>query len=213
MEAVRITSWFPKYNGPHFGLLPSSIHTLTRLGGKGVWNSTYELRPHIASPMFHDNTHLCTSQRGRDTSAWFLLWTLTPISLSRMFSVLFPFVSDLSKSRVWWRWTCHTAPFPIFDTLFPDLDILYNVGAHEGTNDAHGTLAEVSHFLFLLHICCFALPSEFIDRQLVVDITSLWVPSVYWAGKFSGRRGCVLNLKVFLPLIMAFFSPLRGARF
>ena len=33
---VRITSWYPKFNGCHFGLSPSSIHKMTRLVGKMV---------------------------------------------------------------------------------------------------------------------------------------------------------------------------------
>ena len=30
--AVRITSWYPKFNGNHFGLPPSCIHKMTGLG-------------------------------------------------------------------------------------------------------------------------------------------------------------------------------------
>ena len=33
---VRITSWYPNFNGSHFGLPPSSIHRMTGLGGKFV---------------------------------------------------------------------------------------------------------------------------------------------------------------------------------
>ena len=36
MGLVRITSWYPKFNGSHFGLPPSSIHKMTGLGGKMV---------------------------------------------------------------------------------------------------------------------------------------------------------------------------------
>ena len=31
-----ITSWYPNFNGSHFGLPPSSIHRITGLGGKFV---------------------------------------------------------------------------------------------------------------------------------------------------------------------------------
>ena len=31
MGPVRITSWYPDFNGSHFGLLPSSIHSMTGL--------------------------------------------------------------------------------------------------------------------------------------------------------------------------------------
>ena len=34
MGAVCIKSWYPKFNGSHFGLPPSSIHKMTGLGGK-----------------------------------------------------------------------------------------------------------------------------------------------------------------------------------
>ena len=36
MAVVRNSSWYPKFNGSHFGLPPSSIHKMTRLGGKMV---------------------------------------------------------------------------------------------------------------------------------------------------------------------------------
>ena len=46
--AVRITSWYPKINGSHFGLPPSSIHRMTGLGGKFVWSKLmmYSHWPH-----------------------------------------------------------------------------------------------------------------------------------------------------------------------
>ena len=46
MGLVRITSWYPEFNGSHFGLPPSSIHTMTGLGGKMVWTMTYSNRLH-----------------------------------------------------------------------------------------------------------------------------------------------------------------------
>ena len=36
MGCVRITSWYPNFNGSHFGLPPSEIHRMTGLGGKKV---------------------------------------------------------------------------------------------------------------------------------------------------------------------------------
>ena len=33
IAAVHITSWYPKFNGSHFRLPPSSIHKMTGLGG------------------------------------------------------------------------------------------------------------------------------------------------------------------------------------
>ena len=48
MGAVRITPWYPKFNGSHFGLQPSSIHRMTGLrGGKMVWTMTYAHRPQL----------------------------------------------------------------------------------------------------------------------------------------------------------------------
>ena len=44
MGLVCITSWYPKFNGSHFGLPPRSIHRMTGLGGKMVWR--YAHRPH-----------------------------------------------------------------------------------------------------------------------------------------------------------------------
>ena len=43
---ARITSWYPKFNGSHFGLSPSSIHRMTGLGDKMVWTVSYLHRHH-----------------------------------------------------------------------------------------------------------------------------------------------------------------------
>ena len=50
MGAVRITSLYPKFNGSHFGLPPSSMHKMTGLGGKMVWMMMYAHRPHFDLP-------------------------------------------------------------------------------------------------------------------------------------------------------------------
>ena len=50
MGLVRIMSWYPNFNGSHFGLPPSEIHRLTGLGGKMVWTMTYSHRPHFTAP-------------------------------------------------------------------------------------------------------------------------------------------------------------------
>ena len=49
MGLVRITSWYPNFNGSHFGLPPSEIHRMTGLPPKIVWNMTYSHRPHSFS--------------------------------------------------------------------------------------------------------------------------------------------------------------------
>ena len=49
MRLVRITLWYPKFNGSHFGLPPSSVHRMTGLGGKFVGTMTYSHRPHFLS--------------------------------------------------------------------------------------------------------------------------------------------------------------------
>ena len=46
MGLVRITSWYPNFNGSHFGLPPSEIHRMTRPPPKIVWTMTYSHRPH-----------------------------------------------------------------------------------------------------------------------------------------------------------------------
>ena len=46
MGPVHITSWYPEFNGSHFGLPHSKIHRMTGLGGKMVWTMTYSHRPH-----------------------------------------------------------------------------------------------------------------------------------------------------------------------
>ena len=47
MGLVRITSWYPEFNGSHFGLPPSSIHQMTGLGGKMVWTMMFLHIPHL----------------------------------------------------------------------------------------------------------------------------------------------------------------------
>ena len=46
MGLVRITSWYPNFNGSHFGLPPSEIHRMTGPPPKIVWTMTYSHRPH-----------------------------------------------------------------------------------------------------------------------------------------------------------------------
>ena len=50
MGLVRITQWYPNFNGSHFVLPPSEIHRMTRnlprLPPKIVWTATYSHRPH-----------------------------------------------------------------------------------------------------------------------------------------------------------------------
>ena len=45
---VHITSWYPKFNGSHFGLPPVSIHKKTGLGSKVVCTMTFGRRSHFA---------------------------------------------------------------------------------------------------------------------------------------------------------------------
>ena len=47
MGLVHITSWYPNFNGSHFGLPPSEIHRMTGLPPKIVWTIiTCSHRPH-----------------------------------------------------------------------------------------------------------------------------------------------------------------------
>ena len=43
---MRVTSWYPRFNGSHFGLPPSSIHKMTGLGGKMVSTMMCTHKPH-----------------------------------------------------------------------------------------------------------------------------------------------------------------------
>ena len=52
MGLVRITSWYPDFNGSHFGLPPSEIHRMTRLPPKIVWTMTYSHWPHFVHIFF-----------------------------------------------------------------------------------------------------------------------------------------------------------------
>ena len=60
MGLVRITSWYPEFNGSHFaGLPPSSIHRMTGLGGKMVWTMTHSNRRHYIYNYCMDCATLC----------------------------------------------------------------------------------------------------------------------------------------------------------
>ena len=60
MGLVRITSWYPNFNGSHFGLSPCEIHKMTGLPPKIVWTMTCLHRPHCTlpytSPCLHNIT-------------------------------------------------------------------------------------------------------------------------------------------------------------
>ena len=53
MGLVRITSWYPNFNGSHFGLPPSEIHRMTGLPPKIVWTMTYSHKPHCLNLLLH----------------------------------------------------------------------------------------------------------------------------------------------------------------
>ena len=46
MGLVHITSWYPNFNGSHFGLPPCEIHRMTGLPPQIVWTMTHSHRPH-----------------------------------------------------------------------------------------------------------------------------------------------------------------------
>ena len=49
MGLVRITSWYPNFNGSHFGLPPSSINRMTGLGGKIAWTDVFAQGPSVTA--------------------------------------------------------------------------------------------------------------------------------------------------------------------
>ena len=51
MGPVHITSWYPNFNGSHFGLPPNEIHRMTGLGSKIMWTMTYSQMPHWLSKL------------------------------------------------------------------------------------------------------------------------------------------------------------------
>ena len=59
MGLVRISSWYPNFNGSHFGLPPSEIHRMTGLPPKFVWGMTYSHRPHSRQPNCPKRTSFC----------------------------------------------------------------------------------------------------------------------------------------------------------
>ena len=53
---MRITmSWYPIFNGSHFGLPPSSIHRMTGLGGKKLWTMCAHRAPLLTNCLIHAN--------------------------------------------------------------------------------------------------------------------------------------------------------------
>ena len=88
MGLVRITSWYPNFNGSHFGLPPSEIHRMTGLPPKIVWTMTYSHRPHWVQT-FADRFFNC------------------PVPGFLISTILNIFVSDycyLFKHQTAWRW-------------------------------------------------------------------------------------------------------------
>ena len=77
MGAIRITSWYPKFNGSHFYfcLPPSSIHRTIRLGGEMMWTAH---RPHwfISFDCFSSNLPQW-SFRFLDSFLFFFSWQVT----------------------------------------------------------------------------------------------------------------------------------------
>ena len=57
MGLVHITSWYPNFNGSHFGLPPSEIHRMTGLPPKIVWTMTYSHRPHAVRLLREYSNH------------------------------------------------------------------------------------------------------------------------------------------------------------
>ena len=68
MKAMLITSWYPNFNGGHFGLPPSSIHRMTGLGGKMVWTMTYAHSPHWQRAANMTQLQTCTLPQRRHRS-------------------------------------------------------------------------------------------------------------------------------------------------
>ena len=64
MGLVRITTWYPNFNGSHFGLPPSEIHRMTRLPPKTVWTMTYSHRPHWTLRNNYQDGRFSTSLTG-----------------------------------------------------------------------------------------------------------------------------------------------------
>ena len=62
MGAVCITSSYPKFNGSHFDLPPSSIHRMTGLGGNFPHTMTYAHRPHSSQQHLLDLAALLSVQ-------------------------------------------------------------------------------------------------------------------------------------------------------
>ena len=84
MGPVRITSWYPKFNGSHFGMSPVSIHRMTGLA-KFVWNMMDLRRPHSMS--VRSISYKATT--GRKTKRSKIYFACTPFKFGRLFS-LFP---------------------------------------------------------------------------------------------------------------------------
>ena len=68
---VRTTSWYPYFDGRHFGLPSSEIHRMTGLPPKIVWTMTYSHRPHLqACKLLHVHDPTNTTGASEDCQRW-----------------------------------------------------------------------------------------------------------------------------------------------
>ena len=58
MGTARITSLYPKFNGSHFALPPSSIHRMTGLDGNFPHTMTYAHKPHFRKSVQFTNLRI-----------------------------------------------------------------------------------------------------------------------------------------------------------
>ena len=110
MGPVRIMSWYPKFNGSHFGLPPSSTHRITGLGVKMVWTMTYSHSPHFFpltfwtfsevgfSPSLFEHCSIAPCAPCEDPPVYFL-----PLGTQR------PWRSLPTSPHRWWKRPVHVA--------------------------------------------------------------------------------------------------------
>ena len=108
MGLVRITSWYPNFNGSHFGLPPSKIHRMTGLPPKILRTMTYSHRPHWQKFLNFEAIPMLGFIRAR-CSLPYRMWhrTLRCIMCATFIIFFFVQISDGTRSKVigrklWW---------------------------------------------------------------------------------------------------------------
>ena len=137
---MRITSWYPNFNGSHFGLPPSSIHRMTGLCGNFPYTMTYAHSSHCLVPNL-TNSDKFDAQLSQDR-------VVCPNRLARHTSLeldcraLFPVVAMFAMTTMTRTFATHLTSF-----CYP-LDRVHNDLCESGSSSFPGLTKSQSFISF-----------------------------------------------------------------